>query len=787
MAAADGEPLAFVSIARWPGRQGVVSDLDGNFRIEAAANDTLVFSYVGYATYALPLRLVSDMPLTVRLTPTTLELQEVVVRPGENPAWRIIRAALAGRERHDPQRRAGYRFRAYHKSVLAVDSLQQPPGTALQGRDSVRWDALLNRMDWWVKESATVNYYRRPNRRKELIVASRSSLPNDPSLGFTPIDFQPFGFYQEVLPLDFADRHYLNPLSEGTFSRYEFSLRDTLLRAGGDTTFVIAFQPLPGKQFDGLRGLLYIHTDGYALENVIAEPADAAQLLGFRIQQQYRRQAGEWFPAALQTDLQIGIGIRDFYARYAVRNRTHIYDLELRPPLPDVFDHLVREERSDATQVTDAAWDSLRREALSPREANAYLLWDSLPELRGTYRFLQLYSGLLNVLVTGRLAVGPLDIVLADLLRLNRYEGARAGLGLRTNANWSDWLQLYGYGGYGFRDRAFKYGGHTELLLWQRRDLRLRLSYANDLAEPGAPSWLSETLPLLARVSVRNGLRTRFDQLRRQRAEVFWRPWPALQLNPYWQRETRRLTYDYAFGEAATLISALRHREGGLNLRWAPREQMQQVGTVAAVLGRSYPVIDLQMARGYLPDQNRPYYRWTMQWDQELISKSLGTTTFRLAVGAIDRAVPYPYLFNAPGARADEREGLGNLFAGIAFQTMGLYEFTSDRFAYLFFAHDFGNLLWRPRTPYVRPELRLLHHTAFGQLHQPELHRLLPVAAPRRGFYESGAQLNNLLRLPYFRALYIGLGAGAFYRWGPYRLPASRDNWRWQLTITLSA
>lgn len=781
-AADSGEPLAFVSIARLPGRQGVVSDLDGRFRIEAEPGDTLVFSYVGYESRQLTLR-PAQQSLEVVLRPAALELQEIVVRPGENPAWRIIRAALQQRERHDPRRRAGYSFRAYHKTALSVDSLSAAAGAAA-GRDSVRWDALLNRMDWWVKESVTENYYRRPNLRKELIVASRSSLPNDPSLGFTPIDFQPFGFYQEIIPLDFANRNYINPLSEGTFDRYHFRLSDTLFHPGGDTTFVIAYQPLAGKNFDGLKGLLYIHTAAYALENVIAEPAEPTQLVWFRIQQQYRQQEGEWFPAALQTDLTLGMGLRNLYARYALRNRTYLDQIVLQAPPAALFDHLVKEESPAAGHYTDTAWDSLRREPLTLREENAYQLWDSLPELRGTYRFLNLYTGLLNVLISGRIGSGPLELVLPDLIRLNRYEGARLGLGLRSSPRWSERLQLYGYTGYGTRDRAWKYGGHIEFRLWPQRDLRARLSYQQDLAEPGAPTWLSETLPLLARVSVRNSLRFRMDSIRRWRAELYFRPRPALQLNPYFLREERRPTYAYAFGEGAPADSRIALREWGLSLRWAPRELMQKVGSLEAVLGRSFPVVDLQLSRGRLPGLNLDYFKWIAQWEQEVVTKSLGSTTFRLAAGWIDRALPYPYLFNAPGARLEE--GAGNLFAGTAFQNMGLYEFASDRFAYLFFAHNFGSLLWRPRTPYTRPELRLLQNIAFGDLHAADLQQLPRVETPRRGYYESGVQLNNLLRIPYFKAVYIGFGVGAFLRWGPYRLPAARDNWRWQLTMTLS-
>ncbi|MEO0876354.1 MAG: hypothetical protein AAFY48_17280, partial [Bacteroidota bacterium] len=36
----------------------------------------------------------------------------------ENPAWRIIRAAIARKDQHDPRQLEGYSYEAFHKTVL---------------------------------------------------------------------------------------------------------------------------------------------------------------------------------------------------------------------------------------------------------------------------------------------------------------------------------------------------------------------------------------------------------------------------------------------------------------------------------------------------------------------------------------------------------------------------------------------------------------------------------------------------------------------------------------------
>ena len=46
----DGEPAIGASVTLKGQTTGVATDIDGNYRIEAPANGTIVFSYIGYNT-----------------------------------------------------------------------------------------------------------------------------------------------------------------------------------------------------------------------------------------------------------------------------------------------------------------------------------------------------------------------------------------------------------------------------------------------------------------------------------------------------------------------------------------------------------------------------------------------------------------------------------------------------------------------------------------------------------------------------------------------------------------
>lgn len=68
---ADGLPLVGVNVIvkNQPGL-GTNTDIDGNYRIRTGANETLVFSYLGYATQEIPIVSKSTMTYKWRRTPT---------------------------------------------------------------------------------------------------------------------------------------------------------------------------------------------------------------------------------------------------------------------------------------------------------------------------------------------------------------------------------------------------------------------------------------------------------------------------------------------------------------------------------------------------------------------------------------------------------------------------------------------------------------------------------------------------------------------------------------------
>jgi len=72
---AEGEPVIGATVMEKGTTNGVITDIDGNFRIKVNAGATLVFTYIGYDTQELP----AESGMQVTLKEDATELAEVVV------------------------------------------------------------------------------------------------------------------------------------------------------------------------------------------------------------------------------------------------------------------------------------------------------------------------------------------------------------------------------------------------------------------------------------------------------------------------------------------------------------------------------------------------------------------------------------------------------------------------------------------------------------------------------------------------------------------------------------
>ena len=774
--ARSGTPIAFANLLVEGERLGASSDMDGRIILMVPAFPAVVrVSCVGYA----PTRSVREGPgpFEVALTPSMEQLSSVDISPEANPAHRIIEMATTKRHMNDGVGHHAHRYRAYSKTIftLAVDSALLNDTTRIaalpeQDRDAVRF---AGRQHILLMESASRCTSDPPRRRTEEVLALRVSGLEDPSLLALAASSRSWSIYDAEIVLN--ERRFPGPLAPGSTKRYFFLIEDTLY-VEADTVFVLRFRPRTGQRFDGLQGQLAIHSASYAVQHVVAEPVEQRASLGMRMRQLHQRSGDTWFPVQVENTLYLDLLQMESYKLMGLA-RTDLSEIETDVVLTPrelrgadlVADHM-------ETRASQTYWDSLRSAPLDAKDRSTYRTIDSLGQAEGLDRTVKV----LDALARGAIPYGPFEFPLDRIVGYNGYEGFRLGLGIRTNERFSRWFQVGGYGAYGTMDKATKYGGELTVRPWSSRDMELRMYYTNDVVETGG--WVfPSSRSFLSEESYRLLYVTRMDAVERYAAEAGIRIFRDLK---FWLGTERALRVDrtgYSYAEVPAEGVVL-HRSSYLTgavifgLRYSFGERGARLRGRYVVTDPGGPVVQLTAWRALNG-------LWEGEWDSwRLVAQAEHTfrhgmkaLTLRVVGAMADPQAPAPFLFNLRGTYEQDL----SVATPFAFETMRPNEFVADHSIMAHVRFGLGPVLWRSK--YSRPALMLIGNAAMGDMDHPERHVGWDITTPKLGFYEAGAQLNNLLR-----SGIAGLGLLVAYRLGPYSFGAFEDDVAAKVSLSLS-
>jgi hypothetical protein len=771
------EPLAFVHIVPEGQREGGTSDIDGRFSIAVNAPQVLLrFSYVGYKPTEVVVK--EGTVVIVRMERATFELRAVEILPGENPAHRIIKQVYANRKANDGLRNRAHRYTSYSKTVFtaALDSavMNDPEKLAAldsSDRESAEW---LEKQHLLLIESATKRTFIPPASEKEEVLAMRVSGLKDPSMLALAASTKTFSVYEPQIAL--GEKTYLSPIGPGSIERYLFILQDTLFQAS-DTVYIISYQPRSGRKFDALKGVLYVSTDGYALQNAIAEPVEREGNVSVKLQQQFAKVGGKaWFPVQLNTFLYFdGVEVNNF--KVVGIGRTYLKDIRFDEPIAK------REVRGPefvmdriATRRDDAFWDTLRTDALEEKELRTYVTIDSISEAENIERKIRW----LGYLASGKAGLGPVDLLLDKVLAYNGYEGLRLGAGLATNDKVSRYASLGGYFAYGFGDKAWKYGGDLTIRPWQGKGPTLRAFYAFDVDESGGVAFQGPRRPFSSE-NYRMLYVDRMEQIERAGAELAFRVNSSLRMWVGTERADRTNLLGYRFIRSSSdqvTVSTERFVTGAISvgLRFAFREQVASLPDRQFGLGTRWPVLYLNFWKSVpgLWEGELEIWRINAMIEKTFRLRMLGDLSIRAIGGMAEANAPYAFLYNLRGTFSTRAP----IATQNTFETMRPNEFLADRYVALHVRHSFGNLLFKREK--FRPVPVVVANAAWGALDKPEVHDGFTFSELNSGYYEAGLQIDNLLR-----SGFSSFGIGAFYRLGPNAFPDPLDNLAVKLTLGL--
>ncbi len=779
-----GNPLPFVNILiNDSQKNGVSTDIDGQFIIDSKNQiKQLTFSYLGFEN--LILKAPFQVPLTVQLTSTAYDFEEVTVIAGENPAHRIIRKVVQNRRLNDPEKMDSYSCLTYNKMAMGYELQTEKMKEHYLKKDTTkkvnkklytnysRLHNSFNEHDLMMIESVSKRRFKKPHDLQEEVILNRISGTKKLPLIAIASQAQPFSFYKEEVVI--FDQPFLNPISKNSTKKYFFNITDTLFQQK-DTVFIITFQPKKGKNFNGLEGVLYVNTNQYALQNVIAKPVKKDHLINFEITQKYKWVNNQhWFPEQLLFEMYTQ-PVNISFAGLKIYGRTYVSEVDLNPTLAKKTFRQGEEVivQEDAYSRKDSLWQLYRKEDLTIKEQRTYEVIDSIFAAKKLDRWVTI----LEFIGKERFKVGPVDLDIGKIINGNPAEGLRMGLGLVTNEDVSKRFEIGGYGVYGFKDKDWKYGAHLGILFDEYRDNRLDLVYKNDVHVPAEPKF------------IQRGDFLNFGQLSNIRDQVIYKgihlqtfPIKYLQFNTKLSQQTLSPKYDYQFLTESS--PSFNFSELHFGLRYAYNEKFVRFFGRRVNNQSNFPILEVQYTKGFdnLLGGNWDYHQFLVSIDHTFRRKALGKTEYRFEAGYISESLPYFKLFSSFGLGTGYRGSSLGISQG--FQTMEFYEFVSDRFVHLFFRQDFGSLLLKSKR--FKPNIIIEHNLAFGSLQNPEDHSEIAFKTMEKGFFEAGLILENLVRVKYLNFAYIGLGAGMYYRYGPYQNEAFSDNVAWGIKLSVS-
>lgn len=745
------QPIPFVKIYPDAGAP-FLSDLDGWFTL-APNVKSVRLSYPSYRDTTV---IVAELVGTkIRLFEQIQLIEEVVVVAGENPAHRIMRQVIDRRKENHPLKNDAFTYTSYSKFIfdLNQDALAAIPENT-KDTSLIKIRDFFGSQHLFMMESSSKRTFIPPYRDKEEILAYKVSGISDPMFSTFANSFQSFSFYENQF--DILGKQYVNPIAQGGIDRYLFILEDTTI-VNLDTTYTIFYRPRKGKTFDGLTGRLYINTNGYAIEKVLAEPYNDTTGITLRIVQEYSFEKGiKWFPSKLTTELDmrsltVSSDVKDAYI--IGRGSTYIDSLQINPEIDKrgLNDNVTIETAENAGELEDSEWDDLRKYDITEKEKSTYHVIDSIGKAENFDRFLRIAK----ILGDGKLPLGKyLNLDLQRIITYSNYEGYRLGAGLETSQKLIKNIQIGGYFGWGTRDKEWKYGGHSTFHINKRKGIRFDLRYQQDLIERGGTAF-HEHFSLISNELYRHIYLSQMDKQRLGELIFSWDLKSNVEFKAIGNYQRIWFTPGYSFSPLPS--SSLDLAEAGFELTWNILEKSMIVGSRKVSLGKKYPQIRLKAVKGWkgIAESAVNYVRLNAEISQVARVSTLGKLKWKIAASKVIGNVPLTIAHTGNGTAQ-----FWNVSVENTFETMPAGSFYTTEQVNVFTRFTFRAI--KTKAKWNEPQFGLHHAIGYGKFENRAAHAFT-FETMDEGYYEAGLIFNGIVTTST-----SSVGLGAFYKYGYY-------------------
>lgn len=357
------------------------------------------------------------------------------------------------------------------------------------------------------------------------------------------------------------------------------------------------------------------------------------------------------------------------------------------------------------------------------------------------------------------------------LVKYNQYEGIRTGIGTVTNDAFSNKFRINAYGVYGFRDGRYKYSIGGGFRIAPKTNTWLHISYTDDLQETGSTKFLTDGRsfqffePRLLNIDLFHKHVTKSVSLQHQLLN-------NLSTKTEFSVSKIDPTYQYTFNTLTSTLNNFRITMLKTAFNWTP------VNSAEEVSDDSYPKFTLQYSKSiknaFKSDFN--FSKLDFRVIHKLKYQENNFTELTLVSGLANGDTPITHMYHAYPNNINKETILQRFsVAGLnSFETMYFNEFFSDKFTTFQLRH-----FLKPFNigKHYKPQIVLISRYAIGDMEQPEKHQNITFGSLKKGYTESGLEINKL---------FFGFGLSFTYRYGAYHLPSFADNIALKFTFNVS-
>ncbi len=771
-----GEAVPFANIAFRGTAIGTNTDMDGRYSLKTETpGDSLTASYVGYISVTQKIRKGQEQVVNFLLKVNRIELKEVVIKAGENPANLLLRKIIDHKDQNDKESLESYAYETYNK--LEFDLTEIPEN--FKNRKIIKPFAFIfDRVDssitnekpsipFFITESLSDFYYRKnPRAKKEKIRASKvSGMENTTITQFLGDMYQQIDVYDNYI--DIFGKSFVSPISNMGMAFYKYYLTDSAYM-DGLWCYKLKFKPRR-KQELTFTGDCWVHDTTFAIKKInmrIADDANINFVNDLGVVKEYKRVDGShWM---ITRDLLV----IDFKARekgmgFIGRKTTSYKNFVLNQPLDDsVFKGTEETDvAEDAALKDEQFWTEARHDSLTKRERDIYALVDTIKSLP----VFQTYVDIITLFVTGYKEFGNFPFEFGPyftLFSFNSVEGARFRLGGRTSDNFSTRYEVNGYGAYGLKDQRFKYKAGFRWFITKKPRQIFSVSYKNDvtqLANSDDAFQDDNILTSLFRRSPSSKLNNVIEKKASYEREWFPGFSNRIMLNhsdylPLGDLDNDSVFFFYNEHHQFEPQKRITTAEISLYTRFLYREKFVYGKTGRISLGSKYPLVQLNYTLGmkdiFHSDFN--YHKLNFRISDSYKIPPIGYMYYSLEAGKIFGSVPYPLLVLHPGNES-------YFYDQLSFNLMNYFEFASEQYVSLLLSQHFEGFLLN-RIPLMR-KLKWREvataHAVIGSLSGRNRSIFVQTNEPKQYFYdfkypyvELSAGLENIFKIFRFDVLW---------------------------------